>query len=175
MVTLSSIAANSFFLTSSDARPCAQRPCYPDGRDLFVVVANLTGSEEIPFARSESQGEALFWMPETAMNNATYSVKLTGLDNITQVNVHNGSKDENGPIVVTLFNKEDPIWADYPYSINGNSIIEGTFNATELEGHYKGKTIEEFADALSRGDLYVNVQTEGYPNGDLRGQTREKG
>jgi hypothetical protein len=109
------------------------------------------------------------------MNNATYSVKLTGLDNITQVNVHNGSKDENGPIVVTLFNKEDPIWADYPYSINGNSIIEGTFNATELEGHYKGKTIEEFADALSRGDLYVNVQTEGYPNGDLRGQTREKG
>jgi hypothetical protein len=51
--------------------------------------------------------------------------------------------------------------------------MEGRFNATELEGPYEGKTIEEFANALSRGDLYVNVQMQENPNGELRGQITE--
>jgi hypothetical protein len=172
-IIISIIAASSFFFTSSDARPCAFRPCDPDGRDLFLVVANLTGSEEIPFARSEGQGKALFWMPVTMMDNAIYSVNFTGLDNVNQAHVHNGSEGENGPIILTLFNKDDPIWADYPYSVNGSSVIEGTFNATEFEGPYEGKTMEEFTNALRNGDLYVNVHTQEYPTGELRGQTRE--
>ena len=64
------------------------------------------------------------------MDNATYSVNFARLDNINQAHVHNSSKGQNGPIILTLFNKDDPIWADYLYSVNGSLLIDGTFNAT---------------------------------------------
>jgi hypothetical protein len=160
MVTLLIIATNLFFFTPSDARPCAPRPCKPDSSVLFSIVSNLTvfdiylhDSQTLQSERNEGE-KALFRILRT--DNVIYSVNITGLDNVTQAAVFDPPE---GELVVTLFNVADPMWADYLYNINGTSVIEGPFNATELKGPYKGKTIEEFANDLRNGylDVYLNT------------------
>ena len=42
--------------------------------------------------------------------------------------------------------------------------------ADKLEGPLKGKPLSELAVAGANGSLYINIHTEQYPNGEIRGQ-----
>jgi hypothetical protein len=42
-----------------------------------------------------------------------------------------------------------------------------------LTGPLKDKTIADLVTAMQSGQTYVNVQTEDYPEGELRGQISE--
>jgi hypothetical protein len=46
----------------------------------------------------------------------------------------------------------------------------GTITADKLEGPLKGKPLSELAVAGANGSLYINIHTEQYPNGEIRGQ-----
>ncbi|MGZ5511593.1 MAG: CHRD domain-containing protein, partial [Nitrososphaeraceae archaeon] len=45
-----------------------------------------------------------------------------------------------------------------------------TKRANLLEGPMKGKQLSDLATTMSNGSTYVNVHTEKYPNGEIRGQ-----
>lgn len=59
-----------------------------------------------------------------------------------------------------MFNNEEP--ADY----NGE-VATGTLTEADLAGDMSW---EEFTKAMVAGDIYVNLHTEQYPNGKIRGQ-----
>jgi CHRD domain len=82
---------------------------------------------------------------------------------VTAGYIHSGKKGENGPIVVTLFKNESPT----------NGVLEtGSITADKLEGPMAGKQLTDLVTAMNNGEIYVNVTSEKYPHGEVRGQIR---
>ena len=87
------------------------------------------------------------------------------MDNVTAAHIHSGKTGANGPILVTLFKTESP--SSKP--ING-ILTSGNITNADLEGPMAGKTLIDLTKAMELGETYVNVHSEEYPNGEIRGQ-----
>jgi hypothetical protein len=115
---------------------------------------NLSGSEEVPPVQTEATGVAEI---TPRVDSIAYSINATNIEGVTASHIHFGAKDENGPIVVTLFKYDTPM----------NEVSEnGTFTANDLEEPYPGKQISDIPETPP----YVNPHTEQNPDGEIRGQ-----
>ena len=121
----------------------------------------LTGMEEVPPVNTNSTGIALF---ELVNNNINFKVNVTSLNNIKSAHIHSGEFGQNGDIVVTLFNSATPTDV-----ING-TLAKGKVAADDFQGLLKGKTINDLVQLMNSTKTYVNIHTEQYPNGEIRGQ-----
>ncbi len=68
---------------------------------------------------------------------------------------------QNGDIIVTLFT--------FNPAQNG-VFVNGTIAANNLEGPMQGKTVGDLIDAIKSNNTYVNLHTEQYASGEIRGQ-----
>ena len=84
--------------------------------------------------------------------------------NIKSSQIHIGEFGQNGEIIVSLLKSLSPV--DVP---NG-TLVEGQVTPSNLVGPLKGKTINELIQLFNNTKTYVNVHTEQYPNGEIRGQ-----
>ena len=121
----------------------------------------LTGMEEVPPVNTNSTGIALF---ELLNNQIDFKVNVTNLDNIKSAHIHLGEFGQNGEIIVSLLKSTSPV--DVP---NG-TLVEGQVTPSNLVGPLKGKTINELIQLFNNTRTYVNIHTEQYPNGEIRGQ-----
>jgi hypothetical protein len=48
--------------------------------------------------------------------------------------------------------------------------IRGNITDSSLTGPMQGKTLGDLINAINNGDTYVNVHTQGHPDGEIRGQ-----
>jgi len=71
---------------------------------------------------------------------------FSGTAQVTAAHLHRGASGTNGDVV-----------ADLSGMIRGNTIV-GELDASS------------FVEALLRGEVYMNIHTSAYPNGELRGQ-----
>jgi CHRD domain len=92
------------------------------------------------------------------------------MDNVTAAHIHSGKTGANGPILVTLFKTESP--SSKP--ING-ILTSGNLTNADLEGPMAGKTLIDLTKAMELGETYVNVHSEEFPNGEIRGQIQGGG
>ncbi len=122
--------------------------------------AKLSGQEEVPPVQTTASGMAWF---KPMQDKVWFKLNVTDMQGVTQAHIHTGKQGENGPPVVTLYK------SDTPQPINGK-LAYGNITANLLEGPMKGKQISDLATAMSNGSTYVNVHTEKYPNGEIRGQ-----
>lgn len=122
--------------------------------------AKLSGQEEVPPVQTTAYGMAWF---KPMQDKVWFKLNVTDMQGVTQAHIHTGKQGENGPPVVTLYK------SDTPQPINGK-LAYGNITANLLEGPMKGKQISDLATAMSNGSTYVNVHTEKYPNGEIRGQ-----
>jgi hypothetical protein len=122
--------------------------------------AKLSGQQEVPPVQTTASGMAWF---KPMQDKVWFKLNVTDMQGVTQAHIHTGKQGENGPILVTLYK------SDTPQSINGK-LSYGNITANLLEGPMKGKQISDLATAMSDGTTYVNVHTEKYPNGEIRGQ-----
>ena len=134
---------------------------FAQGAPKFKI--NLTGSEEVPPVQTNATGTAEISAFDIASSSISYGINATNISGPTAAHTHLGKPGENGPIVVTFFNYTGP----RPI----NEVMEGgTITADDLEGPLKGKPLSELAVAGANGSLYINIHTEQYPNGEIRGQ-----
>jgi hypothetical protein len=140
-----------------------------------IYTAQLSGYQEVPPVQTNASATADFRIPLSAISTPQaaieYTVNGTDIGNVvTAAHIHMGKMGENGDIVVTLCK------AETCSSDGGGALsLEGTFNATNLEGPMAGKQIEDLANNMTNGETYVNVHTQQHPNGEIRGQiTGEK-
>ena len=108
--------------------------------------AILDGSEEIPAVNTPALGlaSAIYTANTNVLELNILATNLSGP--ITGFHLHNGATGAAGPVVQNL--------GEF---VVGNSVIV-KLNA----GNY--------ITALRNGDIYVNIHTEAYPGGEIRGQ-----
>ena len=127
--------------------------------------ATLSGENEVPPTESNSTGVALFEQSTgDDGQEVAYSVNLTGFDDIVAAHIHSGNEGENGSIVATLSEGEEA---------DGDSVelqFTGDIQSNDLEGPLEDSDIADLVDLMNNGSAYVNVHTEIYPDGAIRGQ-----
>ena len=121
----------------------------------------LTGMEEVPPVHTNSTGIALF---ELLNNHINFKVNVTHLDNIKSAQIHLGEFGQNGEIIVSLLKSLSPV------DVHNGTLVEGQLTPSDLVGPLKGKTINDLMQLFNNKKTYVNIHTEQYPNGEIRGQ-----
>ena len=124
--------------------------------------AALSGSAN----KSNSTGTAKFLVNE---NNSqiSYWINVTGIKKINQAHVHNGTTGQDGYIVVSLLSNSK--------SAKGNATppkigFNGNITKGDLRGPMQGKDISDLITLMGNGSAYVNIHTDKYPKGAIRGE-----
>lgn len=127
-------------------------------------TAKLFGDMEVPPIRTNATGWAVF-RPLLDENLVSYSLNVTDIVNVTAAHIHSGRQGYNGPIVVTLFESDLPI-----KRIVSGLMSEGNLTTDNLEGPFVDKQLSDLLSSMQSMELFVNVRTTQYPDGEIRGQ-----
>lgn len=125
--------------------------------------AKLTPKEEVAKPDAKSSGKAEFKLSKDG-KELTYKLHVKDVVDVSAAHIHVGKKGENGPPIVGLFS------GGKKGKFSG-VLSEGKVSGNELMGDYKGK-FDELVKLLRSGDTYVNVHTDKYPDGEIRGQIK---
>jgi len=112
---------------------------------LPVGTVQLTGAQEIPAVKTAATGSGLIIV--TTTKQISGSVTTAGI-NATAAHIHLAPRGSNGPVIVPLLKTGEATW----------SVAENT-----------RLTDTQYIQYVA-GDLYVNVHSETYPSGEIRGQ-----
>jgi hypothetical protein len=131
----------------------------------MLFIANLSSQTVVPLVADETnaRGEAGFNVNPQG-DTIDYIVAAYDIDQVLSTTMHLGSPGVNGPIIVYLYRADSPTG-----SIDG-LLAKETITANELDGPLNGKTINDLLNAISNGNIYVQINTAPYPNGEIRGQ-----
>ena len=127
--------------------------------------ASLSGKDEVPPTESNSTGTAKFQVDENS-SQVSYWINVSGIKKINQAHIHNGTEGQNGDIVVTLTKNKSTKGNDGPPNIG----FSGNITKDDLQGPLKDKELTDLVSLMSDGNAYVNVHTDKYPDGAIRGQ-----
>ncbi|TVR71395.1 MAG: ScyD/ScyE family protein [Sphaerobacteraceae bacterium] len=127
----------------------------------------MSGDEEVPAVMTSATGSATFVVSQDG-NSVSFEVSLENLSNTTMAHIHMAGVGENGPVVAWLYPDSPPAEL-IPGSFSG-VLASGTITAGDLVGPLAGEGINALIDAMIAGNTYVNVHTEAFPAGEVRGQ-----
>ena len=109
-----------------------------------AISVKLSPAEEVPAASSQGSGSGSIRVAEDG--SVSGSVSTTGVQG-TMAHIHQGAKGMNGPVIVPLTKSGDT------YTVPANAKL----NASQMQ-------------ALKSGSLYVNVHSDKFKGGEVRGQ-----
>ena len=132
-------------------------------QDGDSIITYLSGNEEVPPNVSNASAWAKFQSVDNGSQLA-YSVSIIGLKEITGAHIHNGIKGQNGDIVAVLSKGKSADGGNVTISWNGNITKD------DLQGPLKDKEISDLITLMRNSSTYVNVPTEEYKDGAIRGQ-----
>lgn len=121
--------------------------------------AKLSGKNVVPAVETKAKGEADFKLSKDG-KELTYILTLTNIENVTAAHIHLGGMSENGGPIVGLFagpKKEGKF---------SGELVKGTIKDKDLAG----KSVGDIVALIRSGGTYVNVHTDKFPDGEVRGQ-----
>lgn len=126
-------------------------------------TAHLAGGNEVPAVATGGQGQAIFHVSKDG-TTMSYKLIVANIDEMVQAHIHLAPPGQNGGVVTFLFGPADP-------SVTTNGVLaQGTITDDDLVGALAGKSLDDLVAELANGNAYVNVHTEDFPNGEIRGQ-----
>lgn len=97
-----------------------------------------------------------------------YKVSVKDIENVTAAHLHAGRKAATeGPVIAPLFS------GPRKAGVFSGMLAEGTITDKDLRGPLSGKTVQDLAKMINSGDVYVNVHTEKFPEGEIRGHVKQ--
>jgi hypothetical protein len=111
------------------------------------IKVMLSGSQEVPPVTTAAMGSGTITVG--ADKSISGSVTTTGI-NGTAAHIHMAAMGQNGPVAIPLTKTGDGAW----------SVAPGV------------KLTDAQNDALTAGNLYVNVHSEANKGGEIRGQLK---
>ncbi|MCC5951579.1 MAG: S-layer homology domain-containing protein [Acidimicrobiia bacterium] len=121
----------------------------PTDLGVHSVVTNLSGAEEVGVGDLTASGLSTFEV-DIDFGQLCFQLSFEDLDGINAAHIHEGASGTNGPVVVDL---------DWPTNQNSGCLL---VSSTLL------RDIVEHPD-----DYYVNVHTDAFPAGAVRGQLEQ--
>ena len=128
-----------------------------------MIITFLSGKDEVP----PTESNASAWAKFQSVNNdsqLSYWVSIVGLKEITGAHIHKGSEGQNGDIVTVLSEAKSAEGGNETISLKGNITKDG------LQGPLEGKEVSDLVSLMRNGSVYVNVHTNEYKDGVIRGQ-----
>jgi hypothetical protein len=115
--------------------------------DKKSATAELSGKQEVPPVTTKASGKSTISVAKDRSVSGTVMVD----DMVpTAAHIHHGAPNRNGPVVVPLTKTSDK-----SFSVPANAKL----------------TEEQYA-AFKEGNLYINVHSAQYPNGEIRVQMK---
>jgi hypothetical protein len=134
-----------------------------------TFVAPMSGAQEVHAVDTLARGQAVFRLSADG-RSIDYRLIVANIQNVTMAHIHLAPAGVNGPVVAWLYPAGPP-----PQLIPGRSsgiLATGTITEDDLVGPLAGAGLEELLEQMRAGGTYVNVHTEQYPPGEIRGQIR---
>jgi hypothetical protein len=130
-------------------------------------IAKLSGPQA--GSKSPGSGEAIF---QLARNGQALNFRLTvqGVKDITMAHIHLGKPGKEGPPVVWLYPATPP--PKLRKGVFHGVLAHGSVTAKNFVGPLQGKSMEDLVKEIKADDAYVNVHSEEYPAGAIRGQIK---
>jgi hypothetical protein len=135
------------------------------GQEQQAFSAILSGKNEVTPTKPNSAGLATFQLNENA-SMISYSVNLSGIKKVTEVAIHIGTIGEDGETVAELATTESASGDNEPPMI----LISGNLTKDDLLGPLKNQQVLDLVSVMNNGTSFVNVYTDEYPDGEIRGQ-----
>ncbi len=132
------------------------------------IAAVLTGAS----AGTDSTATGLAILkPDSDRNMISYQLKMQGIENVLQAHIHVSTEPTtNGPVAVWLYPAAPPaVWITGEVT---GVLGEGDFTAADFVGPLAGMTVADLLAAIQENRAYVNVHTEQFPAGEIRGQLK---
>lgn len=128
----------------------------PAAANIWILQAVLTGDQEVPPNGSRAVGSvSMSYNDETNMFNMAILVEGIARSDLIASHIHQGPPGVNGPIIFD-------IGAGNQYTETPNGLMRILENAGPLP-----ESNEEF---LLSNRNYVNIHTNQFPGGEIRGQ-----
>lgn len=156
--TVATLSSFTFFVTPAVA--------------LTFFRATLEGSQEVPPINTSASGTASLSFEETT-NLFDIQIDVTGIDetdlfgvgpNTSSLHIHLAPTGANGDIVVDLGFLGTPVPTATGFSFTLENQVFGG-----IQGNLTSDVDTNVA-ALLAGDTYINIHTNDFPSGELRGQ-----
>ncbi len=125
--------------------------------------ADLAGKYELPKVKTPAAGNLKM---QVSGDGISFELNVDKIISPSAANIHRGRKGENGPPVAGLFG--GPTRSGTFSGI----LAEGVITEKSLLGEFEGKTLADLARLIRSGNAYVNILTETYPGGEIRGQIK---
>jgi CHRD domain len=130
--------------------------------------ATLSGAEERPNPTgSAATGTATFSYDEVA-NTFSYTITVAGLNNAVASHIHVARQGVNGSIAVDFFPGTSP-----PTGTLNGTLVTGTITSSSMTAT-SPITFPSLLPLMRTGDVYVNVHTQAFAGGEIRGQIKPK-
>lgn len=133
-----------------------------DPSKALLFKTELSGANEVPAVDTEASGHAIVKISKDE-SSVQYVVIVENIENTRAAHFHKGATGVNGPVVVGIF---------------AGPTIEGLFSDQLTSGKITAETFGEdgenrlamFIQDIKDGNIYINVHTDQYRGGELRGQ-----
>lgn len=128
------------------------------------ISAVLTGAD----SGTDSTATGLTILRQDAEGTLSYALSVQGIENITQAHIHVAAEPGgDGPPAVWLYPAAPPAEL-IPGEFTGQ-LGAGDFTDADLVGPLAGMTLADLLTAIEEGRAYVNVHTDQFPAGEIRG------
>jgi CHRD domain len=120
-----------------------------------IYKAELASKGLASFGKTKARGHAEFEFSKDG-KSLTYKLYVYGIDSVSMAHIHHGPFGKEGPIVVWLY--KTPITGKF----NG-MLSKGTITNSDTN-------IDTLRSWMSKGDTFVLVHTQKFPNGEIGGK-----
>jgi hypothetical protein len=126
-----------------------------------TFTTHLTSGEEVPPTNSSGYGDMVVHVTddEQELHYELSAYNLTS--SVTGAHLHCASRGHDGPVVVPL---------KLPASHTEGVITQADVKMIGQQCNPNIHTLQHVVQAMREGQIYANVHTSKYPNGEIRGQ-----
>lgn len=149
-----------------------QAPAATQNNNDFYAL-QLSGSNEIPVGIETPASGKLFLKANSDSTMLYFAIYVDSLKNITKATINYGTKDYNGPLIVTLY----PARHTDPDSLIGRTfsglLYAGSFTKLYFgEDAFEAKTISDLIRSMRNDSTYIQIHTKYHRDGIIRAQIK---
>lgn len=125
------------------------------------IVTELSGDQVVSSVPTGALGKVYFDV--RSPDQLDYRVTVTGISGITGIYIHEGKHRQTGPVIARLY------VPDRPTDRLSGTVVDATLTEDNLTDAYRDRGVRYVIDQLMNNNAYVQITTQNYPNGFIRG------